>query len=184
MNNRTLRHSKLCSSQERRGPRPNLKREPLKEPISKVNRVFVLDTCYLIRLANSEQGIYNSLKELSEAGDVMVTKQVVNEFKRNVKVKRNAEKDDVGELYRAINEGVVAKEKVDVSEEEHEALSKRMGELSDDNNTRLGRGDSSIVVLTDILKGLYDFITALSIDSDLHVLIPAGNGVSVRENAY
>ena len=180
MNNRTLRHSKLCSPQERRGPRPTLRREPLKEPISKVDRVFVLDTCYLIRLAKSDKGMYNGLKDLSEAGDVIVTEQVIEEFQRNVRLKRDVRKEDVAELYKAINEGVVAKEKVDVSEEEHKALSKRMGELSEDNNTRLGHGDSSIVVLTDILKDMYDFTTALSIDSDLYVLIPAKNGVSVR----
>jgi len=152
-----------------------------KKKIIDIEHAFVLDTCYLIRLARSEAGIYNTLKRLSRHGDIIVTEQVVDEFKKNVKSKRDAEKEDVGELYRAINEGIVMKENVDVSKEKHEELSKSMGELSEVNNRRLGPGDASIVVITDMLKGLYDFITALSTDSDLHVLIPAKKGVSVRE---
>ena len=179
MKHRTLRRDMFAS--RGKGDAKAVPNEaPLVESLQR-RGVFVLDTCYCIRLAKSGHGVYDSLKRLSEKGDILVTEQVVKEFQRNVKLKRDVRKEDVAELYQAISTGVVTKEKIDVSEDEHKALSERMGELLEDNNTRLGLGDASIVMLTDVLKGLYERIMVLSEDSDLFTLIPATSGIMVKK---
>jgi len=178
MNNNSLACKRIALQRE---TSRKAAQEPLLDYLRPVNSVFVLDTCYLIRLAKSGHGVYKSLIRLSEKGDVIVTNHVVQEFQRNAHSKRDVKKDDIAELYRAIKIGAVVKERVDVSGDKHRSLSERMAEKSEKNNRRLGAGDASIVMLTDILKGLYERITVLSEDSDVSTLIPATSGVMVKK---
>ncbi|MEM4359610.1 MAG: hypothetical protein QXT45_03705 [Candidatus Bilamarchaeaceae archaeon] len=181
MNNTKLMFKETSSvSSTRQSVKTSLKFDPFVELPKFHKEVFVLDTCYLIRLARSGYGVYTTLKQLSEKGDVIVTRQVVDEFQRNAQTKRDIKKEDVAELYRAINEGIVSQENIAVSKEEHQELSRRMQEKSHKKNRRLGLGDASIAILTDVLKGLYQKINIISEDSDLFVLLPTSEGVNIR----
>ncbi|GEM_PF-2784941 len=195
MNNKNLAYRTVLREEGRvnadKGP-AKLPMSPLIEPLAqigvtnneKTNKVFVLDTCYLIRLAKSSYGLYRSLKELAEKGDVIITEQVVEELQRNAKSKGDVKKEDIAELYRAINYGTVAKERVDVSPEEHATFSNIMKENSGNNNSRLGKGDASIVALVvNTLKGLYDTITVLSEDSDIYNLLRQMDNIIVKSAA-
>ena len=160
----------------RRARRYSRKARGIQDGITK--KVFVLDTCYLIRLAQSGYGIYRSLEELADKGDVIITEQVFDEFKKH------STRNEMGELCRAIfHSGIVKKERIEVTAEKQEELSSLMRTLSEKNNSRLGAGDSSIIVLTEILGDLYDRTVILSDDSDVHLLIPRKNGVSVERVA-
>jgi|GEM_PF-2268145 len=142
------------------------------------SRVFVVDTCYLIRLAQSGYGIHRSLEELADKGEIIITEQVFDEFKRH------STKEEFGELCRAIfHSGIVKKEKIEVTPDKQEELSSIMKTLSDKDNSRLSEGDSSIIVITEILGDLYDRTVVLSDDGDVHLLIPRKNGVSVQRVA-
>jgi len=160
----------------RRARKLNRKARGITEEIT--SRVFVLDTCYLIRLAQSGYGVYRSLEELADKGEIIITEQVFEEFKKH------STRETMGELCRAIfHSGVVKKERIEVTPERQEELSSLMGILSEKNNSRLAAGDSSIIVLTEILGDLYDRTIVLSDDSDVHLLIPRKNGVSVERVA-
>lgn len=156
------------------GPAGRFSQKPLEEsPATKLTRLFILDTCYLIQLARAGYGVYRSLKELSQKGDIIITEQVVHEFKRHV------DKQSITELHRAIIEGVVAKEEAAVTDQERAAMGEAMAKASEKKNSRVGSGEASILKLLDIVDGLYHKITVLSADSDVRLLLSQVQRVNV-----
>lgn len=135
-------------------------------------KVFLLDTCYLRRLIESDYGVYESLKRLSAHGDVIITGQVMRELERQMKFEkpRDEAAKILGEFHRAFGEMVVQRENVDVATEEINALSAKMAQASEKGNGRVGEGEASIFKVAGILRGLYDSIHVLSQDSDVSVL--------------
>lgn len=149
-------------------------RRTLGEPIQKTcGNVFVLDTCYLVRLANSGYGVYNSLKDLAQKGDVRMTTQVVEEFRR-----RGCKKQ-ISELFRAINEGIVYNDAIDVSDKQVEGLSRKMARRSMKNNSRVGAGDASVTSVALQLRHAYVKVVVKSSDSDLRLLLASKTEISV-----
>lgn len=153
---------------------PKIPSEPLND---RAMLLFLIDTCYLIELSKSSVGLYNSLKNLSKKGEVIITEEVVMEFQRNAQTKKDVRKNDVAELYRAINDRIVTKERIWVSQEEHANLSNRMKECSEKHNERLGQADASIIVLADIMKELYSKVLIFSKDKDIETLAPPSTEV-------
>lgn len=135
-------------------------------------KIFLLDTCYLRRLIDSGYGVYETLKKLSEKGDVIITGQVMRELGRQLKFEKPRDEAVriLGEFYRLFNEGKVQIEKVEVAPEKIKEMSAKMAEISEKGNKRVGEGEASIFEIARMLRGLYDSMHVLSQDSDVSVL--------------
>lgn len=146
---------------------------------SRTSRVFVLDTCYLLSLASSGYGVYQTLSELSAKGDVIITRQVLEEFRRNMVDKSKFQEmlwgertKSYAELMHAVHESVVLLDNACVSAEDGAALSARMRCRSGKKNSRVGAGEASIALLVEgALLALYEKVIILSKDSDVPNLL-------------
>lgn len=146
-----------------------------------VKNVFIIDTSYVIKLIESNAGVYESLKELADIGDVIITRQVLEEVKAHTKQTRQlVKRENVSELFRTINEGIISLEKTELTEELMRELSEKMKKVSDKKNSRVGKGDASIYEIAKIATDLYERVSVFSADQDVVDLLRDLKNIQVQ----
>jgi hypothetical protein len=155
-----------------RGPHAE-QREGREGEVPREERVFMLDTCYVIRTLEAEVPLYERLERLHQRGEIVMTDVVYQEVLRNLQMfSGRARAEAIAELQRARADGILSIEDVEVTQEDLDRLSGIMAGNSVRGNSRVGRGEASIVNFIErVGRELFRDIVILSEDSDVPTIL-------------
>jgi hypothetical protein len=147
--------------------------QPAPATAEQETRVFMVDTCYIIRKLESGASLLDTFRRLSQNGEVVIVGQVYEEVMRNLPMfNSRVRAQAIADLGQARGEGLISIENVQLSQSFLDGLSTQMGDLSVKGNRRVGAGEAAMArYVQDVARGLFDRVVVLSEDSDVPLLL-------------